>query len=119
MDEAAFELLMDTGDREWVDSLCPRDLWHYYDMLLRKRTSRLREQLHVLVTAAAVTVDKGKAFEAMDEALAKAERPRGSRAGRAGSGAEPPAEKPKPLDTSEQAHVAALLAETDGLWRKR
>lgn len=109
---------MDTGDRTWVDSLCPRDLWHYYDLLLRKRTSRLREQLHVLVTAAAVTVDAGKAFEAMDEALAKAERPRGGRT-RSITKPDAPAEPAKPLNTRDQNKVADLLAATDGLWRKR
>lgn len=68
---------------EWVDSLCPKDLFHYFGLLHRIRTEHLRELLHVQVSAAAVVADGGKAFKELDASLGEAGKP-------------PKPQKPKP-----------------------
>lgn len=98
-----------THDRDWVEDLCPADLWHYHAMEARVRNERLREQLHLMVSAAAVTADGGKAFEAMDRTLA----PKGGPGRTDGEGA---TAKPAPLTDEQLAYATKAAADAERMW---
>lgn len=117
MEHAQRALFREYHDRAWAYGLCGGDLFREYGALIHLRTVELREQLHLLVSAAAVVADNGKSFEAMDEALEDQIRRTGKArpdGDRGGDGA--PVEKTKPLSPEEQAGIAAMVAANEALW---
>lgn len=104
-------------ERAWVDGLSGREVYEEYGELIRLKTVDLREQLNVLVTAAAVSVDHGKAAQELDEKLEAATRRPGqpSPAERAAQEA-PPDPRLRPATTEEQDEYAAKMAANAGLW---
>ena len=64
-------------DRNWVVTLCPDDLMHFYGLMIQRRSTHLRELLHVHVSAAALAGGKAKMVEDLDKELARRARPEG------------------------------------------
>lgn len=65
----ASELVHSGLNEAWVDGLSPALLRHHYESFISDRSTRLREQLHIQVAAAAVTADGGKMAKAQDASL--------------------------------------------------
>lgn len=108
VDDAVYRLSRATHDRCWVLSLCFKDLFHYAEKETAVRTEELREVLHVQAAAAAVVVDGGERYHAVDAGLKNV------------TGAQP-AEAPKPgaqLRPDQIAAIERARAETDQLWSK-
>lgn len=51
------------------------DLFHFYGLLIQRRSAHLRELLHLHVSAAALAGGKGKIVEELDAELARRARP--------------------------------------------
>jgi hypothetical protein len=109
VDDAIYRLARATHDRNWVRSLCLKDLFHYAAKENEIRVQELRELLHLQVSAAAVVVDGGERAQNTDKRLA----------GTAGKSApvEPPAPG-KTLSPAEKAAIDRARAETEDLWSK-
>lgn len=105
----ATELLTEF-DEAWIDGLAPVQLVYHHEELIRRRSARQRETLHIQVAAAAVIADGGKAAKQMDSAL-------GVASARPTIGPSSPVSD-EPAAPAVQAHVAQVNAETAHLTRE-
>lgn len=96
-------------NRAWAEGLCASDLFYHYGLLIEDRTRQLQEQLNVQVSAAAVVIDKGKAYRALLEKL---------------EGKVPDAEaKPRrPIEVTtpeDRTEASEMFASVEELWSQR